>query len=78
MLPPKIRDGQENFIPWHDPRDNHREGNSAAHLRSSLVGSSLTIPVENGKLVLGTWQGIFLAEFDGPRSRQVIMTALKP
>jgi|SRR3990172_11208900 len=68
----------ESLVPWHDPHDQHREGNSAAHLRSSLMGSSLTIPVQGGKLVLGTWQGIFLAEFDGPRSRQIIMTALKP
>ena len=66
----------EHLVPWHDSFDQHREGNSAAHLRSSLFGPSLTIPVENEKLVLGTWQGVFLAEFDGPRSRQVVMTAL--
>lgn len=68
----------ETLVPWHDPRDHHREGNSAAHLRSSLFGPSLTIPVEKEKLVLGTWQGVFLAEFDGPRTRQIVMSALKP
>lgn len=67
----------ESLVPWHDARDQHREGNSSAHLRSSLMGSSLSVVVQGGKLVLGTWQGIFLAEFDCPRSRQVIMTALK-
>jgi len=49
----------------------HKEGNSPAHVKSSLVGASITIPVEDGKLVLGTWQGIFFCEFDGPRRRQV-------
>jgi len=49
----------------------HAEGNSPAHVKSSLVGSSITIPIEEGKLVLGTWQGVFFCEFDGPRRRQV-------
>jgi len=49
----------------------HSEGNSAAHIRASLVGSSATVPVSGGKLALGTWQGIFLCEFDGPRPRSV-------
>ncbi len=52
----------------------HTEGNSDAHIKSSLVGSSVTIPIENGSLVLGTWQGIFLAEFDGPRNRTVLVS----
>lgn len=47
----------------------HFEGNSAAHLKSSVVGASETIPVSGGQLVLGTWQGIYFCEFDGPRSR---------
>jgi len=50
----------------------HFEHNSDAHLRASLMGSSVTIPFENGKLLLGTWQGIYLCEFDGPRERKVI------
>ena len=49
---------------------NHNEGNSAAHLMSSLLGISLTVFVENGKLLLGTWQGIYFWEFDGPRQRE--------
>jgi secondary thiamine-phosphate synthase enzyme len=49
----------------------HAEGNSPAHVKSSLVGASITIPIEEGKLVLGTWQGVFFCEFDGPRRRQV-------
>ena len=49
----------------------HAEGNSPAHVKSSLVGASITIPIEDGKLVLGTWQGVFFCEFDGPRRRQV-------
>ncbi|MBC7363671.1 MAG: YjbQ family protein [Candidatus Aminicenantes bacterium] len=50
---------------------SHREGNSPAHIKASLMGSSQTIFVENGRLKLGTWQGLFLCEFDGPRMRQV-------
>lgn len=49
----------------------HQEGNAAAHIKTSLLGVSHSLMVENGRLVLGTWQGIFLAEFDGPRRRQV-------
>ena len=47
------------------------EGNSAAHLKASLVGSGVTVPVSEGRLLLGTWQAIYFCEFDGPRSRQV-------
>ena len=54
----------------------HAEGNSPAHVKSSLVGASITIPVEDGKLVLGTWQGVFFCEFDGPRRRQVYVKLL--
>jgi secondary thiamine-phosphate synthase enzyme len=51
----------------------HAEGNADAHIKASLVGSSVSVIVESGSLVLGTWQGIFLAEFDGPRKRSVLM-----
>ena len=51
----------------------HIEGNSDAHVKATLVGSSVIIPVENGTLALGTWQGIFFCEFDGPRSRRVFI-----
>lgn len=57
-------------IPFDD-HYRHREGNSAAHIKSSLVGCSIQVLVENGDLVLGTWQGIFFAEFDGPRQRKL-------
>ena len=49
----------------------HLEGNSPAHIKATLLGSSLSIFIENGNLLLGTWQGIFFAEFDGPRRREV-------
>ncbi|MFQ5814669.1 MAG: secondary thiamine-phosphate synthase enzyme YjbQ [Anaerolineae bacterium] len=60
-------------------RDNYRHavsecgGNAAAHIKASLMGASQTILVEDGRLVLGTWQGIYLAEFDGPRRRRVLV-----
>jgi len=54
----------------------HSEGNSDAHIKSSLVGSSVMIPVEKGRLALGTWQGVYFCEFDGPRSRQVQVQTL--
>lgn len=58
------------LIPWSDGYD-HSEGNSAAHIKASLTGTSQTIFIENGRLKLGTWQGIFFGEFDGPRRREV-------
>lgn len=61
--------GLEKMVPAHD-RYEHAEGNAAAHIKASLVGFSVSIFVENGSLVLGTWQGIYFAEFDGPRSRE--------
>ena len=57
-------------IPF-DANYGHMEGNSAAHIKSSLVGASEMVAVRNGKLQLGTWQGIFFCEFDGPRRRRV-------
>jgi secondary thiamine-phosphate synthase enzyme len=54
----------------------HSEGNSPAHLKSSLMGSSLCVLVSGGKLVLGTWQGVYLAEFDGPRRRKVLVKVM--
>ncbi len=62
-------------IPFEDGYA-HSEGNSAAHLKSSLVGCSLLVPVEDGRLVLGTWQGIYFCEFDGPRSRKLQVQVL--
>ena len=54
----------------------HAEGNSAAHAKASLAGSSLTLFVDAGKLVLGSWQGVYLAEFDGPRQRRVLLKVM--
>lgn len=54
-----------------DPGFKHAEGNSDAHIKSSLVGASETLIVEDGHLLLGTWQGIYFCEFDGPRTRRV-------
>lgn len=63
-------------VPWQaDYR--HAEGNSPAHVKSTLVGASELVAVENGRLVLGTWQGIFFCEFDGPRNRKVHVRFLK-
>jgi secondary thiamine-phosphate synthase enzyme len=58
-------------IPKDVPGFRHGEGNSDSHLKSSLIGTSVTIIVENGDLVLGTWQGVYFCEFDGPRTRTV-------
>ena len=60
-----------NDIAPADPRHRHSEGNSPAHIKASLMGASATILVDDGRLQLGSWQGIYLAEFDGPRHRQV-------
>jgi len=62
--------GIDKLIPLHDDY-YHREGNSAAHIKSSLFGASETLIINNGKPVLGTWQGIYFCEFDGPRQRHV-------
>ncbi len=60
------------------PRSEYRhgEGNSPAHLKSTLVGASQLLPIEHGKLVLGRWQGIYLCEFDGPRTRKIHISVL--
>ncbi|RJQ84610.1 MAG: YjbQ family protein [Desulfobacteraceae bacterium] len=58
------------IVPWKaDYR--HMEGNSPAHVKASLIGASALIQVEDGRLVLGTWQGVFFCEFDGPRTRKI-------
>ncbi len=60
----------EKFVPWKGDYD-HDEGNAAAHIKASLLGSSQQVFVSGARLKLGTWQGIFFAEFDGPRTREV-------
>lgn len=60
------------LVPW-EAEYRHGEGNSPAHIKSTLVGASELIAVEKGRLVLGTWQGVFFCEFDGPRTRRVLV-----
>ena len=66
----------KNTIPQYYEGFKHYEHNSDAHLKSSFVGSSVIVPFEDGKLLLGRWQGIYLCEFDGARERKVIVTIL--
>lgn len=66
----------DRLVPWKDDYA-HAEGNAAAHIKASLIGTSQTVPVREGKLALGTWQGIYFAEFDGPRERHVLVTVLR-
>jgi len=61
------------LIPQHGMGFHHGEQNSDSHIKASLVGSSVSVPFKDGKLLLGRWQGIFLCEFDGPREREVVL-----
>ncbi len=63
----------ERLVPW-EGNYQHLEGNAAAHIRATLVGTSHAFIVQGGQLLLGTWQGIFLAEFDGPRQRRAVVS----
>jgi secondary thiamine-phosphate synthase enzyme len=54
----------------------HLEGNAPAHIKSTLTGLSLTVPIDNGRLALGRWQGVFICEFDGPRDRTIVVQVL--
>lgn len=60
----------ERLVPRSQGYYRHREGNSSSHTRASLMGSSVMVPFEDGELKLGTWQGVFFCEFDGPRQRR--------
>ncbi|MBK9156347.1 MAG: YjbQ family protein [Chloracidobacterium sp.] len=66
----------QRLIPQYEPNFKHFEHNSDAHIKSTIVGSSVAIPFDNGKLCLGRWQGIYLCEFDGPRERSVLIKVL--
>ncbi|MCA1058553.1 secondary thiamine-phosphate synthase enzyme YjbQ [Rossellomorea aquimaris] len=68
----------DEVYPWHHPSDLHGEGNTAAHMKTSTVGHSQTLIVSDGHLILGTWQGIYLCEFDGPRSRRKVTVKVIP
>jgi secondary thiamine-phosphate synthase enzyme len=61
----------DQAVPWKSPHYRHGEGNSAAHVKSSMMGHSVHLFIRDGTLQFGTWQGIFLCEFDGPRTRNV-------
>ena len=67
--------GIDKLVPLHDEY-RHLEGNSAAHIKSSLFGDSETVVISQGKPVLGTWQGIYFCEFDGPRQRRIHVQTL--
>ncbi len=62
----------DRLVPWEGAY-RHAEGNAAAHVKASLMGSSVRVPVSCGRLQLGTWQGIYFCEFDGPRARSVFV-----
>jgi len=70
-----ILESMNRLVPWRNDY-RHIEGNSAAHIKASLMGFSVTVPVEDGRLVLGVWQGIYLCEFDGPKTRTVIVNII--
>ena len=63
----------EAMVPWRQSFYRHGEGNSAAHVKASMMGSSVRLAVEAGQLVLGRWQTIWFCEFDGPRTRRVVV-----
>lgn len=70
-----IIDGLRKMVPLQFPF-RHQEGNSPSHIMASLMGSSLTVMIDNGRLQLGTWQKIFFCEFDGPRTRKIQLRLL--
>lgn len=72
LVPKDVLKKLEALIPKKDNYE-HLEGNSDSHLKAILVGFSVMIPVFNGRLCLGTWQGVFFCEFDGPRNRKAIL-----
>lgn len=66
----------DQAVPWQQSFYQHDEGNSAAHLKSSMVGCHSIIPIQAGRLTLGTWQAVFFCEFDGPRTRRVLVSVI--
>ena len=66
----------EQAVPWRQDFYQHGEGNSAAHVKSSMMGCSATVPISGGRMTLGTWQSIYFCEFDGPRTRKCIVTVI--
>ncbi|MFC5712851.1 secondary thiamine-phosphate synthase enzyme YjbQ [Thalassorhabdus alkalitolerans] len=66
----------DEVYPWDHSKYRHAEGNSASHLKASTVGTQQTLIIEEGELILGTWQGIYFCEFDGPRTRTVYVKVM--
>ncbi len=75
-VPKDILMGLDKMVPLWD-RYQHLEGNSAAHIKASLAGFSQMVFVESGRLALGSWQGIFFCEFDGPRNREIYVKVVR-
>jgi len=76
---PSVRADMKLALERLVPRDlafTHLEGNADAHVKATLVGSSVTVPLANGTMQLGTWQGVYFAEFDGPRRRRVLVSVI--
>jgi secondary thiamine-phosphate synthase enzyme len=67
----------DEIHPWKHTLDLHDEGNSAAHMKASTIGSSQQVIIHGGSMILGTWQGIYFCEFDGPRTRDVYVKVLE-
>jgi secondary thiamine-phosphate synthase enzyme len=67
----------EQLVPKHEKYYQHGEGNSDSHLKTAMVGNSATVLIERGQLVLGRWQGIYFCEFDGPRSREMMIKVVE-
>ena len=76
-VPSDMLHALRTLIPQHGMGFRHGEENSDAHIKTTLVGASVTVPFADGELLLGRWQGIFLCEFDGPREREVIIQVLR-
>jgi secondary thiamine-phosphate synthase enzyme len=73
---PTVQEDIHSFLSRNIPQNGnyaHMEGNADAHIKTAIIGNSVSIPINDGKIPWGTWQGIFLAEFDGPRKRKVIV-----
>lgn len=76
-VPRDMTEKLRRMIPHEEGFYRHAEGNSDSHLKTSLFGPGLTLLIEEGELVLGTWQGVFLAEWDGPRTRQIAVKIME-
>ncbi|MBM7570674.1 secondary thiamine-phosphate synthase enzyme YjbQ [Aquibacillus albus] len=67
----------DEVYPWDHPKDRHMEGNTASHLKVSTVGHAQTLIISGGDIVLGTWQGVYFCEFDGPRQRKYVAKVME-